>query len=44
MDKYEIKKVEAYNYYPKDPTNPSDWRIFDKEIGGALLDLGVYLI
>ena len=44
QDKYIINKIEAFNYYPKDPTNPSDWRIFDKEIGGALLDLGVYLI
>lgn len=43
-DKYTITKVQAFNHYPKDPTNPGDNRVYDKKIGGALLDLGVYTI
>lgn len=44
QDKYTVETVDAYNHYPKDPTNEMDSRIFDPSIGGALLDLGVYLI
>ena len=43
-DKYTIESIEAYNHYPKDPTNPNDDRVYDKKIGGSLLDLGVYVI
>lgn len=43
LHKYEIIGVEAYNHYPKDPTNPRDGRCFRKDIGGVLLDLGVYV-
>lgn len=28
--------------YPKDPTHPRDKRVYDKNTGGTLLDLGIY--
>lgn len=43
-DKFTVEKVEAYNHYPKDPFNPKDNRIYMPNIGGCLLDLGVYVI
>lgn len=43
-DKYQVYAVEAYNHYPKDPTNPRDGRIYDKKSGGTMKDLGVYVL
>lgn len=37
-----VTKVEAYNHYPKDPTDGYN-RCYDPAYGGAYLDLGVYV-
>lgn len=43
-ENYKVYAVEAYNHYPKDPTNPRDGRIYDKKFGGTMKDLGVYVL
>ena len=41
-NKNQIKELRIKFNYPKSQFAPGDWRIFNKEVGGTLLDLGVY--
>jgi len=41
--KNDIVGISAKFNYPKNPHDPSSYRIYDPTIGGAMLDLGVYV-
>jgi len=38
-----VKQVRVCFNYPKNPYAPGDFRLYDKEHGGVMLDLGVYV-
>jgi len=42
--KDQLDAVLIKNHYPKDPTVPGDGRCYDEKTGGAMLDLGVYVL
>jgi len=41
--KNEIVHIDCHFNYPKNPHDPSSYRVYDKDCGGAMLDLGVYV-
>ena len=43
LHKEQIVGISAKFNYPKDPNDPGARRCYDKNTGGAMLDLGVYV-
>jgi predicted dehydrogenase len=41
--KAEVREVNVVFNYPKDPQDPSSWRLYHPVYGGAQLDLGIYV-